>query len=463
MYKLQTRRIVAYLLLTLAGTCALTALANWPISLFNDKETPSLAPLLEDRIAAIVQISIVPRPHTSRAFGEPIFDRFRFRDRRNQPQPQEQFSGSGVVINAINGYVVTNHHVIENADKVFVTLQDLQRYEAVVVGSDGPTDVALLKIDADGLTELALQNSDDLSVGDFVIAIGNPFGLGQTVTTGIVSGLARDLPNFSRFDTEPYEEFIQTDASINPGNSGGALIDLNGNLIGINTAIISTSGSSSGIGFAIPSNMASQIVDQLVEFGNIQRGLFGVFTSPITQEMADLYELASNDGALVQSVMDGSAAEKAGVQVEDVIVSVDEESIRDPSQLRNILGLKRVGEDFNIGIQRNGRSMKIRTAIMPLDREERAISREDSLLRGVTFTDVPSSHNLYRENVGLLVVDVQGNSRAYMAGLREQDLVRAINRTRVRELTHLTDTLVVQRPLRLQVVRQQAAFLIYLE
>ena len=298
------------------------AYANWPIGLMTESGKPSLAPLLETRTAAIVHISKVPETRAQRSYGDPIWDRFR----REQPrEPEEHFTGSGVVIDSDNGYLVTNHHVIDGAAEVYVTLQDLRKFQATVVGSDEPTDVALLQIDASDLTALPLGDSDQIKVGDFVIAIGNPFGLGQTVTTGIVSGLGRNLPSYGQ--RQNLEDFIQTDASINPGNSGGALIDLDGNFVGINTAILSASGTSSGIGFAIPSNMAKSIIDQLLEYGNIKRGLFGVEVRSVTPNMVDLYELPSREGALVTRVFSGSSAEQAGIQVEDVIVSVNSEEI----------------------------------------------------------------------------------------------------------------------------------------
>ena len=461
-FRFGNQKLTAFIFLFLAGVCALTALANWPIGVSDDNTTvPSLAPLLEGKTSAVVQISIVPRINTSRGWNDSIFDRWR--RHRQQNEEREYFSGSGVVIDALNGYVLTNHHVIQNANQAFVTLQDLSRYEAKIVGSDSPTDIALLKIDASELTELPLQDSDKLRVGDFVIAIGNPFGYGQTVTTGIVSGLGRKLQGPGNLQEDRYEDFIQTDASINPGNSGGALIDLRGNLIGINTAIVSTSGSSSGIGFAIPSNMAKSVVNQLREYGNVERGLFGVYTDELSQELVDLYELPSKSGALVTGVIPGSSADLAGVQVEDVIISIDADSIQGPTELRNVLGLKRAGDEFNVTIQRDGSQRIIRAAVTPEFENELEVSVDDSLLWGVTLADIPTIHADYREGAGLLISQIRTDSRAYRSGLRENDIIRAINRTRVRDLDAVTDTMLEQRPMLLHVARRNASFLVYLE
>ena len=432
--------------------------ANWPIGLVTESGKPSLAPLLETRTAAIVQISIVPETRDQRSFGDPIFDRL---FRQQQREPQESFSGSGVVIDADNGYLVTNHHVIDGSAEVYVLLQDLRRFQATVVGSDEPTDVALLKIDASDLTELPLGDSDEIRVGDFVIAIGNPFGLGQTVTTGIVSGLGRNLPSYGQ--RQNLEDFIQTDASINPGNSGGALIDLNGNFVGINTAILSASGTSSGVGFAIPSNMAKSIIDQLLEHGNIQRGLFGVEIESVTRDVADLYELQTRKGALVTMVVPGSSAERAGIQVEDVIVSVNSEDIEDGSDLQNELGLQRIGDEFELTLVRDGRQQTIQTSIAAIDSGLRVTPADTSPLHGVTLSDIPSTHLLFRQVSGLMVFEIDVNSQAYTAGLRSDDIILRINRRPVSDLENTDERLLNQNPLFLHVLRGRSQFLIVLQ
>ena len=434
--------------------------ANWPIGLITEGGKPSLAPLLETRTAAIVQISIVPESRARRIFGDPLLDRFYGRE---PEEPKEHYSGSGVVIDATKGYIVTNHHVINGAAAVYVTLQDLRKFKTTIVGSDEPTDVALLQINADDLTELPLGDSDQLKVGDFVIAIGNPFGLGQTVTTGVVSGLGRNLPFISTSDRQNYEDFIQTDASINPGNSGGALIDLNGNLVGINTAIVSASGTSSGIGFAVPSNMATSIIDQLLEHGNIQRGIFGVDVLTVTPDVAELYELPTRKGALVRGVVSGSSAESAGIQVEDVIVAVDTEDIEDASDLQNVIGLQRIGNEFDLTLVRDGRRKTIRTSIEPIDVGPRVSPNNQSPLHGVTLTDIPPTHNSFRRNSGLLVFEIETDSLAYAEGLRSGDVIRAINRQGLRNLKSIDEQMLNQSPLFLLVLRGRAQFIVALQ
>ena len=432
--------------------------ANWPIGLMTESGKPSLAPLLETRTAAIVHISKVRETRAQRSFRDPIWDRFRG---EQSSEPEEHFTGSGVVIDSDNGYLVTNHHVIDGAAEVYVTLQDLRRFQATVVGSDEPTDVALLQIDASDLTALPLGDSDQIKVGDFVIAIGNPFGLGQTVTTGIVSGLGRNLPPYGL--SHSLEDFIQTDASINPGNSGGALIDLDGNFVGINTAILSASGTSSGIGFAIPSNMAKSIINQLLEYGNIKRGLFGVQVRSVTPSMVDLYELPTREGALVTRVFPGSSAEQAGIQVEDVIVSVNSEEIEDASDLQNKLGLQRLGDEFELTLVRDGREKTFRTSIAAVDTGLRVMPEDTSPLHGVTLSDIPSTNRLYRQVTGLMVFEIDVNSQAYTAGLRSDDIILRINRRPVSDLENTDERLLNQNPLFLHVLRDRAQFIIVLQ
>ena len=283
------------------------------------------------------------------------------------------------------------------------------------------------------------------------------------MTTGVVSGLGRNLPFATAYDEQNYEDFIQTDASINPGNSGGALIDLKGNLIGINTAIISASGTSSGIGFAIPSKMASSIVNQLIEHGNIQRGIFGVDIRPVTPEIAAVYELPTNQGALVATVLPGSSAERAGVQVEDVIVAVNSEEIEDASELRNVLGLQRIGDEFDLTVLRDGRRKTIRTSIVSDRASQQVVPVERSPLHGVTLSDIPSTHTYYRRNSGLLVTEIDTDSKAYYSGLRVNDLIKSINRKSVENLKEVDDDLLNQSPLFLHILRGRGQFLIVLQ
>ena len=285
------------------------AIAQWPAELPTSGGRPTLSPLLKKVTPAVVNVGV--KGSTSRRnnplYNDPFFRRF-FNAPEQAPSRPRQSVGSGVIINADEGYVLTNHHVINNADEITVTLSDGREFTAELIGSDAGTDVALLQVDADNLNELKLGDSDSVEVGDFVVAIGNPFGLGQTVTSGIVSALGRSGLNID------YEDFIKTDASINPGNSGGALIDFDGNLIGINTAIIAPSGGNVGIGFAIPAKIAKGIVSQLVEFGGVKRGVLGVMITTVTPALAEALDLDVENGALINQVVEESAAQAAGLQ-----------------------------------------------------------------------------------------------------------------------------------------------------
>jgi serine protease Do/serine protease DegQ len=267
-------------------------------------------------------------------------------------------AGSGVIFDARQGYIVTNAHVIENASEITVTLQDGRDLKAEVVGSDQPSDVAVLKVNAEGLSQMPLGDSSHLEVGDFVVAIGNPFGLQHTVTSGIVSGLSR-----TGINPDGYEDFIQTDASINPGNSGGALVNLRGELIGINTEILARGGANIGIGFAIPVNMARSVMDQLIKYGAVKRGQLGVSMYTVTPDIAHSLGLASAAGALVSQVVEGSPADKAGVRIGDVITSVNGQPVKSNSELRNAIGLLRVGESIDIGLVRDGMPLRVTAVI----------------------------------------------------------------------------------------------------
>ncbi len=263
-----------------------------------------------------------------------------------------------MIFDAKNGYIVTNAHVIENASEITVTLQDGHDLKAEIVGTDTPSDVAVLKVKSDNLTQVNLGDSAKIEVGDFVVAIGNPFGLSHTVTSGIVSGLSR-----SGITPDGYEDFIQTDASINPGNSGGALVNLKGELIGINTAILSRSGGNIGIGFAIPVNMAHNVMDQLVKFGSVKRGLLGVNIYNVTPDIAQLYGLGDSQGALVSQVIEGSAADKAGIKTGDVITTVNGQTVKSNTDLRIAISQLRVGQNVEVGIIRDGKPRKVTAVI----------------------------------------------------------------------------------------------------
>jgi Do/DeqQ family serine protease len=307
--------------------------------------------MLEAVLPAVVNISTTSTVNVQEnpLFNDPFFRRFF--DLPNMPprQRQQQSLGSGVIVNAENGLILTNHHVIANADQVTVTLQDGRDFEATVVGADSETDVAVVKIDEKNLTALRFGDSQSLRVGDFVVAIGSPFGLSQTVTSGIVSALGR-----SGLGIEGYEDFIQTDASINPGNSGGALVDLNGELVGINTAIVGPAGGNVGIGFAIPSHLAQAVMQQIVQYGEVQRGQLGIGVQDLTPESAKALGLERSGGAVIAQVQPDSPAAQAGLRPGDVVVAVDGAPVANASSLRNIIGLLRVGSEIKLDFLRNG-------------------------------------------------------------------------------------------------------------
>jgi Do/DeqQ family serine protease len=336
----------------------LPALAGMPV-VGSDGQVPSLAPLVKQVTPAVVNIAVKGRVKVDNPMlSDPFFRQF-FDLPEGPVEREVQAAGSGVIVDARAGYVMTNGHVVEHADAIVVTLKDNRRFNAKLVGVDSGTDIALLKIDAQNLTAMAIGDSDHLEVGDYVLAIGNPFGLGQTVTSGIVSALGR-----SGLGIENYENFIQTDASINPGNSGGALINLRGELVGINTAILAPSGGNVGIGFAVPINMAKSVMQQIVAHGEVRRGRLGVQVQDVTPDLAEAMRLTVDGGAVVSQVEAGSAAKRAGLQAGDVILAVDGQPVRGASDLRNRIGLMPIGRNIDLTILREGaqRTLSVRLA-----------------------------------------------------------------------------------------------------
>ena len=325
------------------------------------KGIPTLAPMLESVTPGVVNIrvtKVIPISNQYLFEGDRIPEELRKyfeNDLRSQRrQPLAMGAGSGVIVDSEAGFIVTNHHVIDDAANITVQLNDGRVLEAQLMGSDANTDVALLKVEAEDLVEIELAEIDSVHVGDFVVAIGNPFGIGQTVTSGIVSALGRN-----GFNTDNYEDFIQTDAAINVGNSGGALVDQEGRLIGVNTAIISGNGGSNGIGFAVAANMVGTVIGHLGREGEVRRGMLGVTVSSVTPEVREAVE----QGAVVTSVLPGSAAEQAGLKISDVIVEIDGEAVTSSRELRNIVGLLRRDHDVNLRLYRNGEAMTVSAVI----------------------------------------------------------------------------------------------------
>jgi Do/DeqQ family serine protease len=354
-----TSRSAILALALVASLAPLPGRAGMPV-VGPDGQVPTLAPLLKQVTPAVVNIAVKGRVQVENPMlSDPFFRRFF--DLPEGPVEREVLAvGSGVIVDARAGYVMTNGHVVEHADHIVVTLKDNRQFNAKLVGVDAGTDIALLKIDAQNLTAMAIGDSDRLEVGDYVLAIGNPFALGQTVTSGIVSALGR-----SGLGIEKYENFIQTDASINPGNSGGALIDLRGELIGINTAILAPGGGNIGIGFTVPINMAKSVMQQLVAHGEVRRGRLGVQVQDLTPDLAEAMRLTVDGGGVVVSQVEaGSPARRAGLQTGDVILAIDGQPVRGASDLRNRIGLMPIGRDVDLTILRDGaqRTLSVRLA-----------------------------------------------------------------------------------------------------
>lgn len=347
-------RAIVLLMLLAAGLEPIPVMAEM-MPLVNNP----LPAMLKKVVPGVVNISTTTRIRMDEnpLFRDPFFRQFF--DIPNMPIEREQQSlGSGVIIDAAKGYVITNNHVIDKADKITVTLQDGHNLDATLIGSDPTTDIALIRIKGDNLVQLPKGNSDLLQVGDFVVAIGSPFGLGQTVTSGIVSALGR-----TSLGIEGYEDFIQTDASINPGNSGGALVNLQGELIGINTAIVGPAGGNVGIGFAIPINLADLIVNQIISFGKIQRGQLGIQIQDLTPALASAFNIDRQQGAVIAGVIPGSAAEQAGIQRGDVVVAVNGQSVDSATKLYRHIALMQVGDMVSLDILRGGKERTIKARI----------------------------------------------------------------------------------------------------
>ena len=425
-----TARPIA-ILAALTTLAAAPAIAQLP-SMVDGTPMPSLAPMVERTAPAVVNIATrgsVELRGSNPFMDDPFFRRFF--DMPDQPQRrQTQSAGSGVIVDAKEGLVLTNAHVVDGADEIDVTLQDDRNFKAEVIGTDPASDIALLRIPADDLAELKMADSAEARVGDFVVAIGNPFGLGHTVTSGIISALGR-----SGINPEGYEDFIQTDASINPGNSGGALVNLRGELVGVNSAIISRGGGNIGIGFAIPANMARSVMDQLLEFGEVRRGLLGVNIYTITPDIAEAYGVKDNKGALVSQVMPDSAAEKAGIQAGDIIRKVDGKTIDDANALRNAVGLKRSGDTVVLEVLRDGRERTIRAKLGEQAASEQVAAAElHPGLQGAELETLDASSARFEGQAGVLVANVAPGSPAAQRGLRPGDIITGVNRQKVESL-----------------------------
>ena len=422
-----------------------------------DGNTPSLAPLVEQVSPAVVNIATRGTVEAERnpLLDDPFFRRFF--DMPEQPRERQvQSLGSGVIVDAEAGILLTNHHVVRNADRIRIGLHDGRELNAELVGSDPATDIAVLQVPPEDLEALPLADSDALRVGDYTIAIGNPFGLDHTVTTGVVSGLERTLPGGGPVRMQ---SFIQTDASINPGNSGGALINLRGELIGINTAILSRGGGNIGIGFAVPINMAAQVMDQILEFGEVRRGVLGVRVQDLTADIAEAFGIDRNEGALIAQVTPGSSADEAGLQAGDVVVAVGGRSISGSNELVNAIGMRRIGDEVAITYLRDGETRETTAVVGDPEAGQVSAAVLHPSLEGAAFSELDERSPLFGEVSGVLVSDVERGSRA-SEYLRAGDVITSVNRRGVASLEDFRQSVDDQSQLLLNLRRGGQAFFI---
>ncbi|CAX61586.1 serine endoprotease DegQ [Erwinia billingiae] len=432
------------------------AMATLPAQI-EGQPLPSLAPMLEKVLPAVVSVHVegTQTAAQSQEIPEPLKKFFgQGQDGDSQPQPFEGLA-SGVVINADKGYVLTNNHVVNGASKISVQLSDGREFDAKLIGHDEQTDIALIQISgAKGLTQIKVADSDQLKVGDFAVAIGNPFGLGQTATSGIVSALGR-----SGLNLEGLENFIQTDAAINRGNSGGALVNLNGELIGLNTAILSSAGGNIGIGFAIPSNMAMNLAQQLIDFGKVNRGQLGIKGTEMTADMAKAFNVDAQRGAFVNEVLPGSAAAKAGIKAGDIITSLDDKPIDSFAALRVKIGTTAPGKDVKVGLIREGKPVNVTVKLDASTQTSTTADQTTPALQGATFIDGAAKDG----TKGVVVDDVTKASPAEQYGLKKGDVIIGLNRTKVANLAELRKLLEAKPPLlALNVIRGDASIYLLL-
>lgn len=423
------------LFLLLAFTTGVSA-SGFPQRLIEGKMQPSLATIIDRSAPAVVNIATytIQRQYNP-LLQSPFFRQFFSLPDEIEESRQAQSAGSGVIVDANNGYILTNHHVIGDSNDIEVKLQDGRQFKAQLIGSDPKVDIALLKIEADKLDALEIADSNSLAVGDFVLAIGNPFGLGQTVTSGIVSALGRN-----GLGIQGYEDFIQTDASINPGNSGGALIDLNGRLVGINSAIIAPSGGNVGIGFAIPTEVSQLIMAQLIQHGEVRRGGIGARFQDLSPELAEAFTFnernrSTYQGALVSNIEQNSSAQAAGLKAGDIIIEANKRIIRGASDIQNRIGLSAIGDILQLEVIRQGEPKSIDVKIQAIPVPEIIGSHLSAYLAGSQLIDLIS--NEQEESVGIQVKEVISNSNAHRLGLEPGDIIYGVNRTRVRSIAEL--------------------------
>ena len=433
------------LIVGLTLSASFQAVSSIPGQVADQAPLPSLAPMLEKVLPAVVSVRVEGTASQGQKIPEE-FKKFFGDDLPDQPAQPFEGLGSGVIINASKGYVLTNNHVINQAQKISIQLNDGREFDAKLIGSDDQSDIALLQIqNPSKLTQIAIADSDKLRVGDFAVAVGNPFGLGQTATSGIVSALGR-----SGLNLEGLENFIQTDASINRGNSGGALLNLNGELIGINTAILAPGGGSVGIGFAIPSNMARTLAQQLIDFGEIKRGLLGIKGTEMSADIAKAFNLDVQRGAFVSEVLPGSGSAKAGVKAGDIITSLNGKPLNSFAELRSRIANPEPGTKVKLGLLRNGKPLEVEVTLDTSTSSSASAEMITPALEGATLSD----GQLKDGGKGIKIDEVVKGSPAAQAGLQKDDVIIGVNRDRVNSIAEMRKVLAAKPAIiALQIVR----------
>ena len=451
---LENRIIALALLLSLTAGEALAK--GFPLRQIDGQLQPSLAPIVEKAAPAVVNIATYTIQRSYNPLSQsPFFRQFFDLPERIEEERRVTSAGSGVIFDAEKGYVLTNHHVVADSDDIEITIKDGRKFNAKLLGSDKKVDLALLQIKANKLTAIEIADSKSLQVGDFVVAIGNPFGLSQTVTSGIVSALGRN-----GLGIQGYEDFIQTDASINPGNSGGALIDLNGRLVGINSAIIAPAGGNVGIGFAIPTEVTQAIVKQLERHGEVRRGGIGASFQDLTPELAEAFSLETFQGAVISKIVPGGAAEQADLNVGDIVIEANERVVRNAADLHNRIGLSPLGEQLSLELISGAQKKSVQITIEPIPVPRASGDDLSPLLGGLELSDyIPSDQE---ESVGITVQNVRQGSFGAKIGFVEGDIIFGINRTRIRSLEALKAYLAQRQVTAFRVQRGYQELILYL-
>lgn len=460
-----------YYLSRLLGSCILLAMFIMQITFAQSLPGPlaagkqTLAPMLKQMMPAVVNVAAtIPKDPQDPSFSEQAKasqNPFSSPDapyRAQRPRNIESM-GSGVIVDAEKGYVITNAHVIHKASSVSVTLGDGRHFNAKIIGADLPSDVAVLQIKARDLHSIPLGNSEKLEVGDFVLAIGNPFGLNQTVTSGIVSALQR-----SDLHIEGYENFIQTDAAINSGNSGGALITGEGQLVGINTAILTTTGGSVGIGFAIPINMVKNVMEQLIKYGAVDRGVMGVMMQNFTPTLSEALHYSKKGGAIITQITPDSPAQKVGLAPYDIIEKINDRPVQNAAEVRNLVGILRIGDKLKIDYFRDNQEKSVELTIVSPKQILNAIDNTNPLFTGVTMSTIDQqTASLHGRVQGVLILNINQGTPAARAQLLPGDVIISANRQNISDLTGLNKISQQKSSLLLRVYRGKGAIIVVLK